>query len=713
MLIRLGNFVTRYRYLIIVTWLVAAGLIVTLGPKLADVESNNQSSFLPSNYESVQAQDIAKKVNPKATAASDIIVFHNKASIPLDAPDKARITSVIQQLAASHPGQVDTITSTPQQLSPNGKVQLATVIYHGDAQSTATLDSVKPLRDQLSSALRYTDLTAGVTGQEAVGYDTQGSFDKAIKIVSIGTILLVLILPALVFRSPFIGLLPVLSVSIVYSIASTLIAMAAKAFDFKVSQQLSVLFTVVLFGVGTDYILFTLFRYRERLRGGDHTRGAVAFALSRSSEAILSAAFVVMASFAGLLFAKFGIFTTFAPGLIICVAVMLLAAITLVPAIVAVLGTKLFWPSKAWQSHSLRPTFSRRLGGLVSRRPAMTTFGVLVVLLILSSGALAYRADFSSFSQAPAHTQSAAASQVITGAFPAGITSPTSVYVTSSNTLTAAELQPLTAKLKAAHGVASVRQPVITKNGKYAIYSLVLKEDPASSQAFDDIGGPIHLAAHGSAPAGTKVYIGGTTAALADVHTVTTRDLKVIFPIAAAFIFIILLVLLRSIIAPLYLLLSVSLGFAGTLGATVFIFTKLGSAPGLIFFLPIMLYVFVVAIGTDYNILTVTRLREEIRAGNPPRRAAALTVEHSSATVVSAGLILAGTFASLLLAKINLLSQMGSAIAIGVALSAFVIAPIFVPSVSALLGRVVWWPGHRVQPSAVPTPPTLPTDTAA
>jgi RND superfamily putative drug exporter len=695
MLEKLGNFVTRYRYAIILVWIVAAVLISVLGPKLADVESNDQSSFLPGSYESVQAGNIAKQINPQANAASDIIVFQNKAKTALSDQDKAAIYIAVHQLASSHPGKVTSVTTSLRQISPSGKVQLATVVYSGDAQNKTTLDSVMPLRAQLSSDIAGTNITAGVTGQVAVGYDTQGSFNKALKIVSIGTILLVLILPALVFRSPLIGLLPVISVSIVYSMASSLIAMAANAFNFKVSQQLSVLFTVVLFGVGTDYILFTLFRYRERLRGGDHTRAAVSFALSRSSEAILSAGLVVIASFAGLLFAKFGIFTSFAPGLIICVAVMLLAAVTFVPALIAVLGTRLFWPSKAWQSHSLKPTISRRLGGSVSRRPALTTLCVLIVLLALASGALAYKADFSSFSQPPAHTASASASQTIANAFPAGIASPTDIYVVSGRSLSTAELRPLTAKLMQAQGVATVLPPIITPDGTHAIYSLILKEDPYSSQAFHDIGGSIHDAAHGSAPAGTKVYIGGVTAALADVQKVTTRDLKVIFPIAGVFIFIILLLLLRSIVAPLYLLLSVSLGFASTLGATVFIFTDIGSAPGLIFFLPIMLYVFVVAIGTDYNILTITRLREEIKGGNSPRKAAALTIEHSSATVVSAGLILAGTFASLLLAKISLLSQMGSAIAIGVSLSAFVIAPIFVPSVSALLGKIVWWPGHR------------------
>ena len=161
------------------------------------------------------------------------------------------------------------------------------------------------------------------------------------------------------------------------------------------------------------------------------------------------------------------------------------------------------------------------------------------------------------------------------------------------------------------------------------------------------------------------------------------------------FILIILALLLRSLVAPFVLLICVGLGYVATLGATTLIFLRIGSAYRLIFFIPLFMYIFVVAIGTDYNILTITRLREEIQEGHGPRKAADLAVEHSSATVASAGLILAATFGSLLLANISFLSQMGTAIAIGVILSAFVIAPFLIPSLSALIGHKIWWPGHK------------------
>jgi RND superfamily putative drug exporter len=168
----------------------------------------------------------------------------------------------------------------------------------------------------------------------------------------------------------------------------------------------------------------------------------------------------------------------------------------------------------------------------------------------------------------------------------------------------------------------------------------------------------------------------------------------VVFPIAALLIALVLGLLLRSVVAPLYLLGAVAVGFVATLGAGVALFQGLGSEPGLLFILPVLLYMFVVAIGTDYNILMTTRLREEVQAGNDPRTAVELAVEQAGPTVVSAGVILAGTFASLGFTGISLLVQLGGTIAIGVIIVSFVMATILVPSLSALIGRRVWWPGH-------------------
>lgn len=692
---KLGDFIVKRRWWVLTVWVIAAVLIVSLSPKLASIESNDQSNFLPDTYESVQASEVAKKMSANDQAPTDIIVFTPTSGATLTEGQLQKIDEVVAGLSAQRMDRVESVTTSPEQIAPSLKAQLATVTYAGTADDTATIDAVKTVRSNLDKATDGTGIKAGVTGGVAIGYDTQGASERALAIVSIGTILLVFILPAIIFRSPLAGLLPVLAVGLVFTIASSLVATAGTIFDFEISQQLSILFTVVLFGIGTDYILFLLFRYRERLRSGDHSRKAVSFALSRAGEAILSAALVVLTSFIALFFAKFGIFSSLAPGLVICVAVMMLAALTLIPALVAILGDKIFWPSRPSTIAAEKPTISKKVGRLIARRPGLVGGSVALVLLVLGAFAFGFRADFSSFSEPPKNTPSAAAYDQLTAAFPAGALSPTQVYVDSNQPLTPEGLMPLRDKLAETEGVSLVSPAEVAPDGKVASLTVVLKNDPYSAEAINDIKGPIHTAAHSFDSDTQKVYVGGATAAIADVEAVTDRDLRVIFPIAAAFIFIILAVLLRSLVAPVFLLFCVSLGYAATLGLTVLIFQVLGGNSGIISFIPLFMYIFVVAIGTDYNILTITRLREEAREGHGPRKAADLTVEHSSATVVAAGLILAATFGSLLLGGIGFLTQMGASISIGVALAAFVIAPFLIPSIAALVGDRLWWPGHR------------------
>jgi RND superfamily putative drug exporter len=695
MIEKLANFVVQKRWWVLAVWLVAAIAIVSLSPNISTIQSDNQNSFLPSSYESVKAQNLAKQVSKQSDAPTDIIVFKNKTGTALSAAEQQKVADIVKTVNGQHLAHVSAVATSPMELSKDKTIQLANVIYNGGQQDKAVINSVKAVRNALNEQTGQSGLRAAVTGGESISYDTQASSDRAIKIVGIGTILLVLLLPAFIFRSPLAGLLPVFAVGIVFSIANALIADAGHLFNFHVSQQLSILFTVVLFGIGTDYILFLLFRYRERLRSGDHTRAAVAYALSRAGEAILSAALVVLTSFAALFFAQFGIFSSLAPGLVICVIVMMLAALTLVPALVAIIGEKVFWPSKAWMVAAEKPTYSKRIGALVSRRPAVVSAIVVLALAVLSIFATQYKADFSSFSQPPKGTPSAAAYADLAKAFPAGQSSPTLVYVKSQLVLNAESLRPIENKLASTKGVSAVLPANSVSANNIAVISLILKDDPYSAAAISNVSGPIRQAAHSFDTPVTQVYVGGATGAIADVKAVTDRDLSVLFPIAAAFIFVILAVLLRSLIAPLVLLACVSLGYVATLGATTIIFLDIGANTGLISFIPLFMYIFVVAIGTDYNILTITRLREEIRGGHKPRQASSLTIEHSSATVASAGLILAATFGSLLLGGISFLSQMGSAIAIGVALSAFVIAPFLVPSLAAMLGYAIWWPGHK------------------
>ncbi|MGH3261990.1 MAG: MMPL family transporter, partial [Trebonia sp.] len=236
--------------------------------------------------------------------------------------------------------------------------------------------------------------------------------------------------------------------------------------------------------------------------------------------------------------------------------------------------------------------------------------------------------------------------------------------------------------------------PQLSRDRTTADFTVTLAYDPASDRALALVGGRLRDTAHREAPAGTTALVGGITSVYVDIKAAMDRDYSVVFPVAALAIMIVLAVLLRSLIAPIYLMVSVGLGFVATLGATTLLFQNVRGEGGLIFLLPLIMYMFVVALGTDYNILMTARLREEAREGHAPRDALAQAIRQTGPTVAAAGVILAGSFAILMLAGNTLLAEMGFAIAFGIAVAAFAMAMFFTPSLTALIGHGAWWPGH-------------------
>ncbi|MBO0870507.1 MAG: MMPL family transporter, partial [Micromonosporaceae bacterium] len=255
--------------------------------------------------------------------------------------------------------------------------------------------------------------------------------------------------------------------------------------------------------------------------------------------------------------------------------------------------------------------------------------------------------------------------------------------------IAAAELATFAGRLGSISGVAQVRQPVLSADRRTARVPLVLTAAPYSGAALDLVAGPLREQARLAAPPGSTVLVGGATMTNADIRQLTNRDFSLVFPVAAALFALILAGLLRAVAAPVYLVAMVVGGFAATLGAAAWAFGN-----GLAFSIPIVLYLFVTAIGTDYNILVTARLREELREGRSPREAAALAVQHAGPSVAAAAAILAGAFAALLVAGLPFFRQIGFAVAVGIAVVALVVSILLVPAATALLGRAAWWPSR-------------------
>jgi RND superfamily putative drug exporter len=695
---RLGRAVVHHPWRVIAAWVVAAVAIVSLSPGLPT--TSDESDFLPRSYESIRAQDLRTESFPTAFSPSVVIVFTRDDRKALTPGDSRAVERVAAAVRARHLPLVERVVVADP--SPNGLVQTASVQMPTLTASNqnALFDAVGSLRTSLVAARAGTALTIGTTGSVAQGYDQREASGSADAIVAVGTVVLIVLLLLVIFRSPLIALLPVLTIGVVAAAANGLIALLVKAVGLKADASINQLLIVVLFGVGTDYILFLLFRYRERLRLGEDGRTAMVNAVGRVGEAISSAAGVVIVAFLAMTLSSLSFFKSMGPSLAIAVAVTLLAGLTLVPAIVSLIGPRIFWPSTSWRREPTAGRFAT-IGTAMSRRPAAFAAVAGIALAVLSLGALRFSASFDlSSGSTPATSESRVALEQLLRGLPPGATDPTDVYVRSDSArpLDRSALATYRTRLAAVDGVGSVSTARLSGDGRVAHLAVTLTSPPESDRALSVVGGPLRDAAHADAPAASTALVGGITSVYVDIKAAMSRDYKVVFPVAALLIMLILGVLLRSLLAPVYLMISVGLGFAATLGATTLIFQDAAGHSGLIFLLPLIMYMFVVALGTDYNILMMARLREEAKEGHDARAALALAIRHTGPTIAAAGVILSGSFAVLMLAGNSLLAEMGFAIAFGIAVAAFAMATLLTPALTALIGHAAWWPGHGDEP---------------
>ncbi|KQZ67129.1 MMPL family transporter [Nocardioides sp. Root151] len=697
----LGRLVSRHPWYVIATWVVIAIVVVLTAPALTS--TTDESEFLPDHYESIKAANLQQEAFPTATTPGAILVFERKDGAKLTDADVADVTTIGKELGPklgekTFVKQVATVGADGKpSVSADGQIAIGFIGLADKANGfdTQAMDDAKKMRDDLEPLTKGTDLEVKSTGAAAQSLDSQESSESTMAIVGIATVVLIVLLLAIIFRSVIICLMPIVVVTVVSLIATGLIGAANEAFDLKADSSIQVILIVVLYGIGTDYILFFLFRYRERLRQGDETRSSVVHALERAGEAIASAGGAVIVAFLALLLSSLSIFRSIGPALAIAVAVTLVAALTLVPAVVTVLGRSLFWPSKKWRKEPEAAHFGS-VGKALGRRPGVFAAASGLVLAALAVFGLQFNPSFDFNSSLPKGVESTEAINTFQDHFAAGASDPVPVLVTSKDggALDPAAADAVGAALKDAEGVDQVQGPQLSKDKATAQFSVILDHDPASDEALADVKGPIRTAVHDAAPEGTSAYVGGTPSVFADLQKAMARDYSVVFPVAALVIMLILAMLLRSLVAPWYLMLAVGLGFGATLGATVIVFQHIQGEPGLIFMLPIYIYLFVTALGTDYNILMVARLREEAREGRNPRDAAAEAVRHAGPTIAAAGVILAGTFASLMLGGNSLIVSMGFALSFGIFVAAFVMAMFFTPALTALVGHAAWWPGH-------------------
>jgi RND superfamily putative drug exporter len=551
-----------------------------------------------------------------------------------------------------------------------------------------------------------------VTGDLGLQADFEEVFGSLDTRLLGATVLLVLVLLGAIYRAPLIALIPIIVVALAYQIASGFIYLYAKSGENVNSNSTSILI-VLMFGVGTDYCLLLVSRFREELHRTVDRHEAMQRALRRAGPALLASGCTVISAMLVLLLADAGSLKSLGPVSAIGVASVLLAGLTLLPALLTIAGRRGFWPRK--RSVECRPEemveaphgLWRRIGDRVLQRPGLV-LGVTVAMFgFFSLGLFAYQEDYSIGGFFKKDVESVDGFRVLSQSFPAGALGPTTVLVRSRRgPVTPAEVAAAQRRVRTVPGVAEVTRVLQrSRDGTIARFDLVFRDDPYSDAALDRVD-KLRARLRHVAP-GADALVGAGTAVQADFNKASQRDLRVIVPVALLVIGVILGILLQAVVAPIVLVATVLVSFFGTLGLSIFFFIEVLGDRGVDASLPTYAFIFLVALGVDYTIFLMSRVREEAsRFGT--REGVLRALQATGPVITSAGVILAGTFSVLMTLPVSFAFNIGFMVAVGILLDTFVVRTLMVPAAVELLGDTIWWPstaqggGRALRESAEP-----------
>jgi RND superfamily putative drug exporter len=688
----------RAKWVIVGAWLVVALGLGTLQPRLQEATVNDQAAFLPADAESTQVLELLEERFASGSSIPALLVYRRAEGLT-----EADLATIRSDLA-----EVEGVADTAPAVSPlePGAAEQGLVSADGTT-ALAVVPITAPTIDGIQAAVEELRLIAGggsgletyVTGPAGLSVDAVEVFGSIDGTLLVATTLLILTLLLAIYRSPAIAFVPLLVVALAYSVAAGLVYLLVTGTGLDVNGQTTGLLVILMFGAGTDYCLLIVSRYREELRRRRDKHEAMAEALTHTSPAILSSGGTVVAAMLVLLVAGFASTRASGPVLALGVAVTMLAGLTLLPALLTILGRRAFWPSVPQEGSERRDRggFWRRIGDAVARRPRAIAAGTAAGLALAAAGLLVDLPGLSLAAGIRSETESVRGAEVLAEALPAGELAPAEVLVETEPANLDAAARAVAAALEADEAVAVVQPGERSEDGRIARLRAVLAADPYSDEAVESVAGLRETASAAAAEEGATALVGGPTAEEADTRETTRRDVALVVPLVLLVIFLILIALLRALVAPLYLIGTVILSFAATMGlafaAFRFVFDSPGTDPSLVLFV----FVFVSALGIDYNIFLMARVREEA-ARSDARTGVLVGLERTGGVITSAGLILAGTFLALLLLPLEQLFQLGFAVALGLLIDTFVVRTLLVPSVAFLLGDRSWWPwGLRVR----------------
>jgi putative drug exporter of the RND superfamily len=677
------------KWLVVGFWLVVFGVAGPLAGRLNSAQQNDASSWLPHNAESTQVVELAKRFAPADIFPA--LVVYERPDGPITPADQAKAAADARRFATIQDVTGKVIGPVP---ASDGRA-LQVVVPIRVAEEGNGWEELTPRVEALRSIAQADTGGLGVYVTGPAGYfadfaNVFSGFDSTL--LSITAVIVVVIL-LVTYRSPVLWLLPLSCVFVALTAAQAVIYLLARNGGLTVNGQSAFILTVLVFGAGTDYALLLTARYREELRRHADRHQAMAVALGRAAPAIIASGATVILSLLCLLVAELASTRSLGPVMAIGVAVGLLAMLTLLPALLVIFGRWVFWPRRPTLG-SAEPTergLWARIGQRVAHRPRLVWVVTAVVLGLLALGTTGLEANgLQSKDAFRTKPEAVTGEQVLARHFAAGAGNPVQVV---GNASAAPQLH---ATLAGTAGVTAVTRPVIRDGAAYLEGTLTSSPD---SQASYDLVDRLRVSVH--AIGGAQARVGGGSAVNLDILRASRHDRNLVVPLVLVVVAIILGLLLRAVVAPLLLVATVVLSFGAALGVSTLVFDHLFGFAGADPSFPLWTFVFLVALGTDYNIFLMTRVHEEAKV-HRTRRGALIGLAATGGVITSAGVVLAGTFAALGTLPLVFVTEIGFAVAFGVLLDTFVVRSVLVTALNLDVGRRIWWPSRLARTQDVP-----------
>ncbi len=716
----------RTKWITLAVWILLAGGLSALWPSVNSMERNNAAN-LDDSQPSVIAEQLAERDFPSDIGIPALKVWTREGGLTdEDYTGLQELTSYftehpVEGLELVLPLNQMPLPALKQQASEDGTTWVLPFFFAKGTEIDVMKDGMEEIRNQaetifgsnpFEAKLGENGLAARVSGPAGISIDASGLFSSADVSLMIATVLIVLILLLLIYRSPILAFIPLIAVGFAYGVAGPILGKMAEQGWITVDSQAISIMTVLLFGAGTDYCLFLISHFRHLLTEEKDKSKALVAAVKGSSGAIAMSGFTVVIALLVLLLAKYGSVQRFGVPFSLSILIMGIASLTLVPALLAILGRASFFPFIPRTPEMQAERAQRRgkpvrqpkprtsagwIGRTVTKRPWTIFIVALIFLGVLATQATRIEYTVDLLSSFPEDAPSREGFAVIADKFTPGELAPVKLMVDTEGK----DIDLHTAFSSLPY-ISQVSEPESGKtNSNIRAVELEFNLNPYSNEAMQHLpelreAAESLLADQGISHPQDKVWISGQTATQYDTEHVNARDTEVIIPIVIGLIALLLLVYLRSIVAMVYLILTVVLSYFAALGiGWVVIHDLMGSAAiqGLI---PLYAFVFLVALGEDYNIFLISSIWKK-RKVMPLKDAIREGVNETGGVITSAGLILAGTFAVLATLPIQALVQFGIIAAVGVLLDTFIVRPFLVPAITMLLGQAAFWPSKQGQ----------------